>query len=365
MSALRLWFVVQLRSDLPFRQGPLFHKWLPEDKKDAIALSTDDPQARITVWFERRGSVQGGFLVYNQDKREIDSTIIPRQAILDGGLLFGQIEIEGLSQDESDSLRDNKLGDPNYVSLGKRVVGLLQPPVARFIDVLRINYGQYWLSRLKEWDSRTRSLGAYCSGLQLRWSLDDGGTWEKFQPDPNVQSLSVSLTESFDDYLTKDDWQQIARLSSDEYEPSLAEVLLGEAHELRDTGNLRHALVQGVTALEAALEQVLRERAAGLRAVDPDLADRLWGSWTNNISLPIRLTATATILGNPPPQDIQRAIEAIKLRDKVVHEGWRPAADDRDVELNLSKLLTVSAALLSRPTFRFPTANPGNQLEPR
>ena len=54
-------------------------------------------------------------------------------------------------------------------------------------------------------------------------------------------------------------------------------------------------------------------------------------------------------------------IKAIKMRNKIVHEGWNPPDSTR---VELFGLLNTIAALLSGPRFRFPSANPGNAIMP-
>ena len=143
--------------------GPLFHRWLPDGKKDAITLKTG-PNLKLKVWFDRRGFVhKSGLIVFNYDRRELDPNIIPKQAILDAGPLMGLLEIKNLSDQELSAVHENKIGDQRYIDFGKKVVKkLLFPSVHRFLNTLNINYGQYWIRGLEEWDSTKESLGNYC-----------------------------------------------------------------------------------------------------------------------------------------------------------------------------------------------------------
>jgi len=194
--------------------GPLFHRWLPDGEKDAIILDTGDSNAKLRVWFERRGFIDNGFIRFSYDRREIESKIIPTQAILDAGPIMGLLEIKRFSEEESAALRENKIGDVYYIALAKRVVKkLIYPSVARFLNVLRTNYGQYWISELKKWDSNKESLGNYCSSLGLKWSLDDGKTWAPFIPNKPEIMLTTTIRQSYTEYLTKEDWQELAKVA--------------------------------------------------------------------------------------------------------------------------------------------------------
>jgi len=356
MSTLLLKFGIHLEEyDFPTiaqHHGPLFHRWLPEGEEDAIILDTGDPSVDIKLWFEQWGFIDNGWIKFSYDRREVDPKIIPTQAILDAGPLIGLLEVKGLSKQELAPLCANKVGDARYIALAKRVVKrLLYPPVARFLNILRTNYGQYWIRELEKWDSREESLGSYCQSLELKWSLDGGKTWVPFVPNKPVIMLTSTIRRSYSEYLTKEDWQELAKVSRKRYEPSPAAFILSLAHQFLDQGNLKHAFIEGVSALEIALNELIRQK---LNDAD-SLLDSMRAFW--NLPLPAQVTAVATTLGKISLKDMEHTINAIDIRNKVIHEGWDPP-DNTKVEL--SGLLNTAAVLLSGPRFRFPTVNPGN-----
>ena len=363
MSTLLLKFGINLEeyslSIIAQHHGPLFHRWLPDGEKDAIVLDTGDSNIELRVWFERRGFVDNGFIKFDYKRREVNPEIIPKQAILDAGPLWGLLKIQGLSEEELAPLWENAIGDDRYVALGKKVVkNLLYPPVARFLNILRTNYGQYWIRELEKWDSREESLGHYCKSLNLKWSLDGGKTWTDFFPNNSLatpRALEIRMGKSFPEFPTKEDWQKLAKVVRDGYEPSLAAFILARAHQFLDQGSLKYAFIEGVSALELALNEFIRQKLDG--------ADSLLGSMKAFWNLPLSAQAitVATILGKIPLQDIEYTIKAIDMRNKVIHEGWSPP-DNAKVEL--SGLLNTVAALLKGPRFRFPSANPGNAIMP-
>lgn len=336
--------------------GPLFHRWLPDGERDAISLDTGDPNAELKVWFERRGFVDNGFIRFDYGRREVAPEIIPTQAILCAGPLMGLLEIRGLSDEELAPLSENQVGDEQYIALGKKIVKeWLYPSVSRFLNILRANCGQYWIRELRKWDSREESLGIYCSNeLGMKWSLDDGKTWNPFLPDAPVVTLMATVRQNFGEYLTEEDWQELEGVVREGYEPTLAALLLGRAHQLSDQGNLRYGFVEGVSALEAALDEFVRQR---LRGAD-SLLESMQAFWT--LPLPAQLTTVGTTL-RISLQDIEDTIKAIDIRNKVIHEGFNPPGDTK---IKLSRLLKTAAALLSGPRFKFPFANSGNAIMP-
>lgn len=357
MTPLLLKFGINLEnSDRPITDqhfGPLFHRWLPDGEKHAVVLDTGDSNARLRVWFVRFGFVGTSYIQFDYDRREVDSNIIPKQAVLEAGPLIGLLEIQGLSEEELTAIREDQVGNELYLSLGKKVVEkMIHPPVSRFLDILRTNYGQYWIPRLEKWDSRKESLGSYCSSFQLKWSLDDRRTWKDFVPDQRVVRITATIS-SFRGYLTEKDWNELEKTVHEGYEPTLAAIILSRTHQFLDQGNLKHALIEGVTALELVINEFISLRLHG--------ADTLSGSMKAFWEMPLRAQAVsvATILGNIPAQDIEYVIKAIDMRNKVVHEGWDPP---EDAKVQLRGLLNTVAAMLSGPRFRFLTANPGNAI---
>src|SRR6266851_1720861 len=212
MPTLLLKFYVYLgRQDVMRNfEGLLFHRWLPNGEEDALILDTETPNTKLKVWFEQRGYVNDRFIKFDVTRKEVDPAIIPTQAALVAGSLFGLLEVLEPTEEEVSSLLENKIGDPSYKALGDRVINrLMHPPVTRFINTLRTKYGQYWIREFEKWDSRDENLGGHCISLRLKWSLDQGETWSDFIPDEPMRYMTAvgGTNESFRQYLTKEDWE--------------------------------------------------------------------------------------------------------------------------------------------------------------
>lgn len=364
MGTLLLRFTIDLRehdiSPAFIHNGPLFHRWLPDAENDAIVLDTGDPNSELKAWFERFGFKRkdGDFIIFDHKRREVDPDTMSKQAVLDAGPLMGSLKILGLSDEELAPLHENNVGDARYVALGKKVVKLIHVPVARFLDILRTNYGQYWIRGLEKWDSSRGSLGSYCRlPLNLKWSLDGGETWAPFLPDERVVQAKVIMSSArdFREYLTKDDWQELSKVSREACEPSLAALLLAQSHQSLDQGNLKHALIEGVSALEVAIEEFVRQKLYS----DKSLTKSMQTFW--QLRLPARLIPVISTLGTTRLEDVELAVEAIHMRNRVVHDGWNPPESAKH---EVRGLLRTISALLPGPRFRFPTSNPGNKLMP-
>jgi hypothetical protein len=158
-------------------------------------------------------------------------------------------------------------------------------------------------------------------------------------------SFSASLPD-FTNFLNKSDWADVASLMQKTYKPSLALVILGRAYQLWDQGNLKFAIVEGVTAVEVAISERLREKGNPLEKS----LQNFWG-----LPLHAQLSTMAVVLDLVMP-DVELAIKAIDIRNNIVHEGYNPP---EDAEKYLKALLTTAAAfrqqgLSSHPRWRRP-----------
>lgn len=334
--------------------GPLFHRWLPNNESDAINLSADARKAEIKVWFERRGFIEKGFVKYHPDKREVDDDLISKQGILDAGSLFGLLKIRNLLPNEARAIQQNKTGHKDYEVVGKRAANLIYKPISKFIKVLRITYGQYWLKDLQKWDSREFSLGYYFNSIiQTKWSLDGGKTWSEFLPTRiEAKENAEASTLLYPEFLTENDWNELRTIVKSDYEPSAATEILARAHKLLKQERIKQALIEGVTALEIAVGEFVRRASKENKVVN----DKIQSFW--NLSLPAQIAVLGVISGANPLKDLESALHAIEMRNKVVHEGWIPPS--KDAKKEISMLLKVVAALLPEPRLKFPSYDTRN-----
>lgn len=363
MPTLLLKFYVYLKRIDVMRdfEGPLFHRWLPDGEKDALVLNVGtEKNVVLKVWFERRGFLERSFIQYDVTRKEVDPDVIPTQAALTAGSLFGSLEIQGLTEEEVTPIRENKIGDTNYMAVGDRVVNkLIYPSVNRFITTLRGKYGQYWIRELPKWDSRNDTLGGYCHFIRLKWSLDQGVTWSDFHPDePIAYTTAISGTpESFHKYLTQDDWKDLAQISSQKYELPLATTFLARANQLLDEEDYKYALIEGITALELAVSETIKPK---LQA-DDNLVKSIQRFWTLPISTQVIIVATLS--GRISQENLSHSLQAIEIsnsiRNEAVHEGKIPSGE---MKAHISGLLNTIAALLFGSSYKLPSARLGNRI---
>lgn len=359
MSILLLKFAVTLKNE--GRHGLLFHRWLPDGEKDAILLDTGDSNVQLQIWFERRGFVnENGYVECDDKRHEVDSASIDKQAILEAGPLMGLLEIQGLSDEEIETLCENKIGNDNYMALAKKIVQKwLHPPILKFLNILRIHYGQYWITEIEKWDLPKLRLGYSCYVLGLQWSLDEGKTWSDFIPE------RLMIVEDFNDiwpsskyteYLTKADWQELGQIVREGYEPSLALHMLTNSRRALDQGNIKLAFIEGVTALELAISDL--RKSSNDKSICKFLAKRRKSKESREPKAVKAVKSVATIC-KISSKDIKHTRNAVEIRNGIVHEGKSLPIK---AEIELRGLLRTVVALLSGTRLKFPSVNWANAV---
>lgn len=340
--------------------GPIFHRWLPDGEKDSISLQKKSRNVKVLVWFERCGFVQDGWIKFDYKKRETNSAILKRQAKLDAGPLRVRIEVKGITNKDIKVLKSNKKGDDSYIRLGKRLLKILNESVIPFIDTLRLYYGQYWLRELRKWDSRDESLGSYFRKIYTKFSTDHGKTWEDFIPDKiEGRTRAVFTVQSdFSSYLTRECWKELDHTDLSEFKPTLAIKLLQIAHQLKDEGNYKQAIIEGNTSLEIAISDLFKNRLS----LSEILKEEMKSFW----QLPKRtqLIVISSLIGGFSEKDIENAMHIVKIRGRIVHEGFSPKIDF-DKKKMLEAFFRVISKIVSDKPIKFPIASiSGNTLFP-
>lgn len=220
MADLLIKFIIRLGNNAGFGGGPLFHRWLPQASESAIDVRVET--GHLQLWFERRGYTDNNMVRFSFERHEVDDSIVQKQGKLDAGPLFGRLRITNVSSGDLDVLRHDRIGDTRYVELGKNIIESVNPVVERLSRLLRVRYGQHWLKEMQVWDSRYISLGAICTGWDMRWSDDNGSNWRSFKPDKMVRNYGPLGQTKFNEYLTQADWHDLKAAVEKRQDPSLA-----------------------------------------------------------------------------------------------------------------------------------------------
>lgn len=303
MPSIQLQFKIAL-SNMPESDSEVLTKGYPSNEADALTLKTKDDSHSLQIWFDATAP----------------------------GYIVGSLEYSTLSDQELSAIKERKINDPDYIAAGKKIVKLIQEPVSRLERVMRIDYRLAWVEELPKWDSRQKSLRAYCQDdLSLQWTLDKGATWRDFLPDEYKVSvgtfLRLSLTKRDKPATVRAIWNEIEQAVNDSYEPPLPLQVLAGAYQLREQDKLKHALIDAVTALEIALDDYIRNNAQGTEKIE-----KLANNFSEGSSIPAKALAVLRLTGKVTINELDMVLKAVTVRNDIVHKG-------AELPENASKLL--------------------------
>lgn len=363
--------------DQRLSKGPLFHRWIPQGEEDAVSLDTGHTDYSLKVWFERKDFATG----LGEEQAPISD-----YGALDAGPLKGKLEIENLSnnyvraireseidttttlevhrssesteKEEAGPTKEEETSEEEYFELGKKLYkNFLYPCITRFINVLRIDYGQYWIQEMPEWDSREMTLGHYYQNqLFAHWSLDGGESWNYFCPNEARAIINSTFNEEeYQKFITKEDWESIPdkanQREGDGYKTTGEELLI-ETHQLTDTGKYKLAFIRGVTLLEVVTEKRVKPRLEKYSSeIEASLSVREIKSNLGGLQYLVAIIATP--LENTTKSKIEKALRAIDTRNKIVHKD-RSVPNDSESKEQLSALLDVAKSIMSREKIKLP-----------
>jgi len=339
--------------------GPIFHRWLPEGESDSIFIRTKSRNVIVKAWFERCGFVQDGWITFDYKKRETDSNIIKRQAKLDSGPLRVSIQVKGVTKQDITTLAKVVQGDKDFIRIGKRVIKILNESVIPFIDTLRYYYGQYWLQGLNKWNSAEETLGSYFRKIYTQYSIDRGKTWQDFTPDKieTKAHVFVVLPSDFSAYISQEDWKSLDNIDPCEFKLTLSIKLLQTAHQLMEEGDFKQAIIEGNTALEVAISDLFKDRIS----LSKQLKKEMESFW--QLKIRAQLTVIASLIQGLSRDDIENSIEMVKVRNKIVHEGFSPK-NDFATRKKLKSFFSIISKIISEKNIRFPSTKDANTLFP-
>lgn len=333
-------------------RGLLFHRWLPDGGKNAVTLHTGDSKSSLKVWFERHGIVKDGWIVFELNHHKVDPKIMSLQGVLESGPVYGLLKIQNVITKQKTVLKKNIIGNAEYTKLAKRVVNILQPSVSKFLNTLRINYGQYWVREIEKWNSKEISLGNYCNNLHLKWSDNNGKTWSRFLPDKKEIRMIFKLENGVENYISQNDWKELVKVIKGGYKPSFAGITLVQAQEYMDRNELKHAFVEGVTALELATTEFLKKKLTG-NTLEKRLNEFL------NISLYNQVISIVMGKNEISQETLEHTLKAISIRHDIVHKGFNPTTN---MKIHLIELLKTVSMIIGVKQIRFPAAGHGGRI---
>ena len=360
MVDIYLKFNIRLTDYDYYYRGPLFYRWLPNNQNDAIIL---DNSFDLRVWFERLGFLGGTYIRYDVTRREIPDDMIPEQAVLDGGRLFGSAKFNA-TEEQIEAMEEEELGNAEYKILGKQIIQSILESVSKFIDLIRVDYGQYWIKPLKRWDSREESLGGFFKSLEFKWCLNPNNEWKWFQPTQDELRFTALIynDDTFEKYITQDDWNNLREYVLDDkfasYEANLAKQTLGKAQQYWNSNDYKEAFITVVTALEIAIGMYIKKRDPTEKILKSVNANFL--AKKPKLSTFDQVAAIFTLRKDFDMETIEQALDGISLRNEIIHHGREDITDQNNLEFKA--LYKCARSLISEPHYKYPIYTLSNSI---
>ena len=245
------------------------------------------------------------------------------------GLKPGELEYDELSKE--------------YRILGERVLEAALVAYNRLIAFCRDSKGQFWLS---EHVYDPRQLVSDNNGFDARVLIDDEQTFVRWCPPGSIGLVSRCYGEERS--VTKADWAELQLFFAANNSTEAIAEILSNAEQLIEAGHRRSAIVEAVSALEAAVWRFARKpKAAGLLSnTRVDLAalgnrvEHLGFSTSFSFLIPLLIPAS-----DLTDEDIRVCRQAIDVRNNVVHNVQRDVEDNK-VRKFVHRIRRVSNVLL-------------------
>ena len=100
--------------------GPLTHRWLPDNKKDSIALSIGHSDYKLQIWFKRRGKTENNSIRFVLNEYDVDSSVISKQAILDAGPMSVELTVNNIEDEKYNAVIQNEQNE-HYSKFAKLI----------------------------------------------------------------------------------------------------------------------------------------------------------------------------------------------------------------------------------------------------
>lgn len=356
MNSLRIRFIVGFHDNhidfCPY--GPLTHRWLPDGVNDSIQLNAGHSDYKLKIWFKRRGKTERNSIDFSLNDSNVDPSIIPNQAVLEAGPMSCELIVKNIDSKMYDAVINN-IQNENYVKFANEIIKIIIPPLNNFLRILRFKHGQYWINEIENFDSRFGSLGNYCNNLNMKWSID-GEKWNEFEPTNKVMKATVFLGSKSSfvrDYLTKNDWNQISSEVNNEFISSLAKELCVKSWQYFDQGDIKHAIIESITALEVCISETINQGLGRLNTTIEKIDD-----FKHN-KLITKLTIICSLKSIISEKELLDSIEIYEIRNKIVHDGKEPPSLVQ-IRLKFKSLLNLISKLTMNKEFKFPSTNAGN-----
>lgn len=308
-----------------FDNPAIYTKWMPLDEGDTIVVEEDGLALALIHKPESTG--QASRSTRDDIERMYDNS---------AHRLFVEVRTEVSTelaafilakQRGAGALRDE------YLALGRRMQALIVKRLNRLAEYLGAMKGQYWIDRLQPNDLNPSQF----FNAHEAEAIIEGQT---VYFDPQIRTVVISALPKQSAMIAKADWPAIRAFVAGDRRTPLVHSLLSSANRLASQGFRRNALVDGVAALEVALNDFAgRADAARLSRFRPGLEPESLPALIEKVGLRGAFGVALPLLFTEdefPAELLKDCLAAIDRRNQIVHRGARDVGEPQ-----LKNLLTA------------------------
>jgi len=277
-----------------------WHGFLPDNQDDWLKFSTKQENKEVIVTI--------GITDRSSQMEVIGDLDISKELYFPGNSLVITFQSEW-SQDLVGLMRGDSKNE-EVTKFFKDVESIIDNVYTRVIDLLRNQFGQYWLSPTLPRDNKAWN--------DAEW-LDSDGEWKPVFP-PTIYLVSRIRKQG----MSKGEWEEFGNLLKHNSRSDMMWTMIANARVYLEIDNGRMAVVEAVAALEAALKQLLPKLLS--RLVSPHLPEKSIDKAIEKMGL--RLTTEILFeymeekhqLG---PENCKQCLSAIEIRNTIIHQKQR------------------------------------------
>jgi hypothetical protein len=308
-----------------FDNPAIYTKWMPLDESDTIVVAEGGLSLAMihkleSAWWAAQSTRDDIECTYNNSAHRLFVEVRTEVSTALAAFILAKQRSDGALQDE-------------YLALGRRMQALIVKQLNRLAEYLGAMKGQYWIDRFEPNDLNpsqffiAREARAIIEGQTVHF-------------DPQIRTIITASLPRQSAMIAKDDWPAIRDFVAGDRSTPLVHSLLSSANRLASQGLRRNALVDGVTALEVALNDFARRADTarlsrfqpGLEPKSlPALIDKVGLRGAFGVAIPLLFTVEEF-----PVELLEDCRAAIERRNHIVHQGARDVGEPQ-----LNKLLAA------------------------
>lgn len=322
MTTLTIRFKVPVVRDGDMRErasgGITFDSWLPEDRENAVKVEKEDLTCEI--WFDK-STIQPTITQFPDTKYWT-----PMEAQYALGIVTVTKVTETLKkyiESKQDDREIDETLENEHQQLATKMVHLIVDTYNRIVQYVRSCLGQYWVTETAVRNSTYEQ----CLRFDCRVPIA-GELWLLFAPrSANREPITIVLDTSR--HINKDTWSELRAFVEERKRPPRYKELFTGAEEIKSLGHNRGALLEGIAALESALQRFIQSPHAE-NLYGHKLKNRMEGAslakqvqhmgFSGSIAFLLPVIIDEALL---PTAIVEGCRTAIEVRNNVVHNGQR------------------------------------------